>query len=327
MQAHAEDVARYAGHYADGWQSVRENRYRRQIEMGLISGDWKLPPMEPPVSWPPQDRAWEERRMEVYAAMVDRMDQGIGRIIQALQDHAAFDNTVVFFLSDNGGSQEEIQADTGFMLGVMPPAARDGSPIRGGNDPSIMPGPETTFQSVGHEWGNVNNTPFRYGKVRVHEGGIASPLIIHWPAGIPDRGGLRRQMAHVMDLLPTCLELAGAEYPGEYQGRRTERLAGLSLTPTFEDRPLDRDTLCFEMGGNRAIRCGKWKAVSRQGLDGVLRNQVRIPNENWELYDMETDRTETRNLAAAHPDLVQQLVKEWELWIAAPQELQRTANQ
>ena len=176
--------------------------------------------------------------MEVYAAMVDRMDQGIGRIVDRIRDRNALDNTVMFFLSDNGGSQEEVQADTGFMVSVMPDAARDGSPIRGGNDPAIMPGPETTFQTVGHEWGNVNNTPFRYGKVRVHEGGIASPLIVHWPAGIQDRGGLRRQMTHVIDLLPTCMELAGATYPAEYKGRATERLQGLSLTPTFRNRTL-----------------------------------------------------------------------------------------
>ena len=253
MQAHEEDIARYKGRYDDGWHAIREQRYRRLIEMDMISANWQLPEMEPSLDWDSAEHHdWRECRMEVYAAMVDRMDQGIGRILQAMESHGAVDNTIVFFLSDNGGSQEEVQADTGYLLGVMPDATRDGSRIHGGNDPSFMPGPETTFQTVGHEWGNVNNTPFRYGKVRVHEGGIASPLIVHWPAGIQDRGSLRRQMTHIIDLLPTCMELAGARYPDKYNGNKTEGLQGLSLVPTFKDRPLDRDTIYFEMNGNRA---------------------------------------------------------------------------
>ncbi|MCH5373039.1 MAG: arylsulfatase [Planctomycetes bacterium] len=316
MQAYEEDIARYKGAYADGWQAVRERRYRRLIDMGIISPDWQLPPMEPPLDWDSgKSRAWEERRMEVYAAMVDRMDQGIGRIIQTLRDHGALDNTVVLFLSDNGGSQEEVQADTGFMLSVMPNSARDGNPIRGGNDPSIMPGPETTFQTVGHEWGNVNNTPFRYGKVRVHEGGIASPLIVHWPAGIQDRGALRHQMTHVLDLLPTCMELAQASYPATYDGKPTETVQGMSLVPTLSDRPLARDTLFYEMGGNRAVRQGKWKAVAKEKLPGDLRDQVHISLDNWELYDMNADRTETKNVAADHPEVLRDLVERWEQWI------------
>jgi arylsulfatase len=319
MQAYAEDTARYQGAYADGWDAIRERRYRRLIDMGIISPDWQLPPMEPPLEWKSREhRAWEERRMEVYAAMVDRMDQGIGRIVETLQDHAALRNTIVFFLSDNGGSQEDVQADTGFMRGVMPNQARDGSPIRGGNEPTIMPGPETTFQTVGHEWGNVNNTPFRYGKVRVHEGGIASPLIIHWPDGIHDRGELRHQMTHVIDMLPTCMELARATYPRTHRGNQTEKLQGLSLVPTFDNRSLERDTLFFEMNGNRAIRTGKWKAVAREGLRRDVRYRVKIPIEYWELYDMQHDRTETKNLAAQHPEILRDMVRRWEQWIQTP---------
>jgi arylsulfatase len=204
------------------------------------------------------------------------------------------------------------------MVNVMPAAARDGRPIRGGNDPAIMPGPETTFQTVGHEWGNVNNTPFRYGKVRVHEGGIASPLIIHWPAGFCGRGVLRRQMTHVVDLLPTCLELAGGEYPARYGGKDTERLQGLSLTPTFSNQPLDRDALYFEMNGNRAVRTEDWKAVARVGLPKQLRYRVDLPIEHWELYDIRNDRTETRNLAADHPEILRQMIQRWEQWIRTP---------
>ena len=191
LQAHAEDIAKYRGVYAEGWEAIREQRRNRLIKMGMISADWRLAEMDPPMDWQSSEHlAWQQRRMEVYAAMVDRMDQGIGRIVDAIRERAALDNTVVIFLSDNGGSQEEITADTSFVLSVMPDAARDGSPILAGNDPAIMPGSEATFQTVGHDWGNVNNTPFRYGKVRVHEGGIASPLIVHWPAGIEEHGGL-----------------------------------------------------------------------------------------------------------------------------------------
>ncbi|MFZ5831425.1 MAG: arylsulfatase [Planctomycetota bacterium] len=319
LQAPEEDIARYRGAYAAGWQATRQKRYERLIEMGVISPQWQLPKMDPPKDWQSvEHQAWEQRRMEVYAAMVDRMDQGIGRVVDAIRERGALENTVVFFLSDNGGSQEEVQADTGFMLGVMPQRARDGSPVQGGNDPAVMPGPETTFQTVGHEWGNANNTPFRYGKVRVHEGGIASPLIVHWPAGIRDRGGLRRQMAHVIDFLPTCMELAGAAYPREYNGRSTEELHGVSLVPTFEDRALDRNALFFEMSGNRSVRTEKWKAVAREGLKKELRDAVHIPLEYWELYDMQSDRTETKNVAAEHPEVVAELVARWEQWIARP---------
>jgi arylsulfatase len=319
MQAHEDDIARYKGAYDVGGQAIRERRYQRQIQMGLISPDWNLPEMEPPADWQVAEHlAWHERRMEVYAAMVDRMDQGIGRIVKVMRDRNAFNNTIVFFLSDNGGSQEEVQADTGFMVSVMPDAARNGSPIRGGNDPTIMPGPETTFQTVGHDWGNVNNTPFRYGKVRVHEGGIASPLIVHWPDGIGDRGSLRHPMTHVIDLLPTCMELAGGTYPGEYRGHVTETLQGLSLAPSFADQKLDRDTLFFEMGGNRAVRYGKWRAVAKEGLGKEFREKVKIPLDQWELYDMRNDRTETKNVAADHPLVLREMVQQWEQWIGMP---------
>jgi arylsulfatase len=275
--------------------------------------------MEPPQSWhDTQHCDWEQRRMEVYAAMIDRMDQGIGRIVKTVERHGVLENTVVFFLSDNGGSQEEVQADTGFMTSVMPEETRDGRAVLGGNDPSVMPGPETTFQTVGHEWGNVNNTPFRYGKVRVHEGGIASPLIVHWPAGIRERGVLRHQLTHVVDLLPTCMELAEATYPNEYQGRTTERLQGLSLTPTLENASLDRGVLYFEMNGNRAIRTEKWKAVARAGLKRDLRYQVALPIRHWELYDMVHDRTETNNVAVDHPEILRKMIKQWEQWIQTP---------
>jgi len=171
------------------------------------------------------------------------------------------------------------------------------------------------MSTVGHEWGNVNNTPFRYGKVRVHEGGIASPLIVHWPDGIHDRRVLRRQMTHVVDLLPSFVELAGTTYPGRYKGNTTEPLQGLSLTRTFENQPLNRDTLYFEMNGNRAIRTERWKAVAKDGLPRDLRYRVVLSIEYWELYDMETDRTETTNLAKDYPDVVRDLVRLWEQWI------------
>ena len=316
LHALREDIAKYRGRYAKGWQYIRRQRYKRLKEMDLIQGKWQLPELEPPKSFEDSEHhLWEQRRMEVYAAQVDRMDQGIGRIVEAIRRRGMLDDTIVFFLSDNGGSQEEIQAHFGWVQSVMPDKTRDGREIRGGNDPSIMPGPEDTFQSVGHYWGNTNNTPFRYGKVRVHEGGIASPLIIHWPKGIRGCGGLRRQMGHVIDLLPTCMELAGAAYPQAYKGEQTEPLVGLSLVPTFRNRDLARDTLFFEMGGNRAIRTLQWKAVTRRDLPGEFRDQVRIPIEYWELYDMRNDRTETKNLANKNAAVLEELIARWEDWI------------
>ncbi len=185
MHALPEDIAKYSGRYDKGWDILREKRYKRMIDMGIIEPEWKLTNRDDRM--PPWEQAknkdWQCRRMEVYAAMIDRMDQGIGRIVSALEQNGQLDNTLILFLADNGGCAEELTAEWGPQL-FIPEKTRDGRPVRRDNDPAIMPGPEDTYQSYGIPWANASNTPFRLYKHWVHEGGIATPFIAHWPAYI-----------------------------------------------------------------------------------------------------------------------------------------------
>jgi len=219
LHAPEETIEKYESKFDLGWDRLRERRYERMIEMGLIDEEWPLTERDPNVpAWEKaENKEWQARRMAVYAAMVDRMDQGIGRMVEALEETGELENTLILFLSDNGGSQERFgwvetrtYADND---GVTPPGrselqtstyprvTRDGEPIQLGNVPEHMPGPETTYQSYGRPWANVSNTPFREYKHLVHEGGIATPLIAHWPAGIEREGQFEREPGHLVDLM------------------------------------------------------------------------------------------------------------------------------
>jgi len=259
--------------------------------------------------------------MEVYAAMVDRMDQGIGRIVAELKRQNRFDNTLIFFLQDNGGCAEQMGRSSNanevktmvckpmtpdeLQKCIWPPMqTRDGRPVRTG--PDVKPGPEDTYVAYGRGWANTSNTPFREYKHWVHEGGIATPLIVHWPKGIPAarHNQLVNQPAHLIDILATCLDVAGATYPASHVGQEVQPLEGVSLRPAFTGESLHRThPLCWEHEGNRAIRDGQWKLVAKE-------------NQPWELYDMSADRTETRNLAGQQPDEVNELSARWEAWAA-----------
>ena len=224
--------------------------------------------------------------------MVDRMDQGLGNVFKALKETGRFDNTLIFFLSDNGASAEVIQGvDT-----------RHGYFERGGTRPSVMPGPPDTYAALGPEWANASNTPFRMFKVWNHEGGVATPLIAHWPDGITDAGGLRHEPGHVIDLMATAVELAGVDYPKAYNGHEILPMEGQSLLPVFAGESLDERPIFFEHFGKAAMRLGDWKLV-RGGRD-----------ESWELYNMTEDRTETQNLANEHPERVESLKQMWKHW-------------
>lgn len=308
LHAHPEDVARYRGRFDAGWDVLRAERQDRMTQMGILRDDWTLSDRDPRV--PPwteaEHKAWQTRRMEVYAAQIDRMDQGIGRILQALRDTGQWENTVILFLADNGGCAEELYADmqervaTGWeQIGTL--KTRAGTPVQFGNDPAIMPGDEDTYASYGIPWANVSNTPFRLYKHWVHEGGIATPLIVHWPAGIQDRGAWRHQAGQLPDIMATCLELAGTPYPSERAGQAVKPLEGFSLVPTFQDQAHPREILYWEHEGNKAVRQGRWKLV------------CKFPGK-WELYDIEADRTETRDLAAVFPDRVASLAKHYNQW-------------
>ncbi len=303
LHAFETDIESYKGRYDSGWDDLRARRRAKQIAMGLVEERWPLTPRDEAV--PPwneaEHQAWQSRRMEVYAAQVERMDRNIGRIVEALKAAKQLDNTVLLFLADNGGCAEEIR--DAWKGPIYPETTRDGRPVQIGNDPSVMPGPATTFQSYGLPWANASNTPFRRYKHWVHEGGIATPLIAHWPAGLrTEPGTFTDQVGHIIDVMATCIDLAGATYPTTFAGQSITPLEGQSLRPIFEGQTRKgHESLFWEHEGNRAVRRGRWKLVARHGSD-------------WELYDLVADRTELHDLAAARPELVRELATLHERW-------------
>ncbi len=240
--------------------------------------------------------------MEVYAAQVDRMDQGIGQIIQSLEEKGILENTLIFFLADNGGCAEELSEGWGKQL-FIPEETLEGEPVTLGNTyTDLMPGPENTYQSYGLPWANTSNTPFRLYKHFVHEGGISTPLVVHWPAGISASGEWRRSPGHLIDIMATCVDVAQASYPQKIDNSNIYPMEGVSLASAFVEDTLSREAIYFEHEGNRAIRRSDWKLVAK-GRDGP-----------WELYNMENDRSETNNLAEEYPEMVQELADLWQQW-------------
>ena len=317
MHARTRDIAKYKGRYDAGFDAIRTARWEKAKRLGVIDPRWSLSPA--PGSWDKaKNKAFESRCMEVYAAMIDSMDQGIGRITAALRETGQLENTLICYLQDNGGCAEGMGRGTNaterataptlpgltkdyLQHGSTPKQTRDGYPVRQGY--GVMPGPEDTYVAYGRDWANVSNTPFREYKHWVHEGGISTPFIAHWPAGIKARGEVRNDPGHLIDLMATAIDLAGATYPGERKGEKTYPLEGASLRPMFEGKPLKRERpIFFEHEGNRAVRDGKWKLVAKG------------PGGKWELYDMENDRTEMKDLAPSHPEKVRELVGQWETW-------------
>jgi arylsulfatase A-like enzyme len=300
LQALPEDIAKYREWYKKGWEVLRTERFERQQKMNLVNG--RLPPAEPGIVAPSgteehakrigpgeirQALAWnsltdvqrelQATKLAIHAAMVDRMDREIGRVLDQIKTMGLLENTVIMFLSDNGASAELL--------------------VRGdGHDPQAVPGSAGSFLCLGPGGSSVCNTPFRRHKIWVHEGGIATPLILHWPRGITDRGALRHDPGHLIDLLPTVLEISGAK---PSIGSGAPALPGRSLVPAFgKDSSIQRDFLFFHHSGNRALRVGDLKIVS-SGSDP------------WELYDLKTDRTETNNLAASRADKVNEMAARW----------------
>ncbi|MDZ7617768.1 MAG: arylsulfatase [Patescibacteria group bacterium] len=301
LHATENAIVRQRANYASGWDAVRKARFERMQAMGILKPTWQPTAIDPRVGpWElNQLRAWQQRRMEVYAAQVDLMDQAVGRILESLRQMGAEQNTLVMFLSDNGASAEEIMPN--WQGAGIPKETRAGRAVQVGNQPNVLPGAEDTYQSYGLAWANVSNTPFRLYGGNVHEGGIATPLLVRWPAGIRQGGKMVGEVGHVMDIVPTCLELARVRYPAAYQARPIPPLEGRSLVPLLSGQARTPETLYWEHAGNRAVRDGKWKLVARHG--GA-----------WELYDMEADRTETTDLAARFPAVVQSMSEAYAVW-------------
>lgn len=306
LHAPEQDIARYRARYTEGWNAIQAARGKRLKQLGIVPHDppamerevgppyrfddvpEKLGPGEVlrPLAWrelSDVQRAFQAEKMAIHAAMVDRMDREIGRVLAQLEAMGQLDNTLILFASDNGASAE-----------VM---------VRGdGHDRQAPAGSAATFLCLGPGWSSAANTPFRRHKTWVHEGGIATPLIVHWPAGIAAAGELRHAPTHLIDVVPTVLELAGGEPPARWNAAAAPERPGRSLVPLLsKDGTVRRADLWWLHDGHRAIRSGNWKLVSDGG-----------PNDAWELYDLSRDRGEISNLADQQPERVSRLARAWQ---------------
>ena len=304
LHALPEDIAKYRDKYLAGWDKMREARFARQKEMGITNTTLSTLEREvgPPYAFPEamaalgsgevnrplpwaeltdEQRRFQATKMAIHAAMVDRMDQEIGRIIAQLKSMGAFENTLIMFASDNGASAEIMVRN-------------------GGHDPQAAPGSAGSYLCLGPGFSSACNTPHRRHKTWVHEGGISTPLIVHWPAGISNKNELRSTPAHVIDIVPTVLELAGVQKPQQWQGEPIPEAPGKSLVPAFaKDTTIPRESLWWFHEGNKAIRVGDWKLVA-------------AADQPWELYDLKTDRAEQHNLAAQMPEKATELAAAWQ---------------
>ena len=281
LHAPAETIRKYRGKYLKGWDKIRQERYKRLTEMGIINHEYPLTKRDK------NAKAWEllneekkddmDLRMAIYAAQVDHIDKGVGGIIDALKKTGRFENTLIVFLADNGGCAEYVSRGKGRI------------------------GTQESYESYRLPWANTSNTPFREYKHWVHEGGIATPLIAHWPKRIKDSGALREQAGHVVDIMATCVDVSGARYPSSYKGNMIRPMEGVSLTGAFDNKQILREAIYWEHEANCAIRKGKWKLVRKH-------------NGSWELYDMEADRTETKDLSEEQPEMVEKLSVMWDRW-------------
>jgi arylsulfatase A-like enzyme len=306
LQAPNADVTPYHGRYAAGWDAIWQQRYQRGVTAGVIDPSWPIPRSGPgttPYS-KARDLDWQQRRMEVYAAQVSIMDEGVGKIVTELEDLGILEETLIVFLSDNGACSELVHTGNKHAQEIT----RNGLPMVSGNIPSVLPGPSNTFQSYGVDWAHVSNTPFRMYKRWTEEGGISTPMVASWP-GTLSTGGLDHRTMHVMDLMPTFLELAGATYPETFRGHPITATEGQSFAPILAGAENQADwsrtgMLFWEHMGHRAARIGDWKLVSD------------LPEGGWELFDMATDRTETVDLSAQHPGMVASLSAGYDGWKA-----------
>jgi arylsulfatase A-like enzyme len=285
LEAPLDEIAKFRGKYKMGWDKLREQRNAEEIKLGVVEKQWALSPR------PDVVKAWDaltpERQdrfdniMAIYAAVIQHMDTDVGHLVDALQQRGVLDNTLIMFMSDNGGNAESGPA------GIL-----EGDP----------PGSPASKVFEGQSWATLSNTPFRRYKHFNHEGGIATPMIMHWPARITTPGALRNQVGHVIDLMPTFVELSGATYPTQFNGKPILPMEGKSLVPAIDDKPIEREALFWEHEGNAAVRVGDWKLVrfKRTGP--------------WELYDMAADRTELHDLSAAQPDKAKALQAKWDAW-------------
>jgi arylsulfatase A-like enzyme len=295
LQAHEEDISKYKGRYDVGWDVIRAARYKRQVEMGLIDPKWRLSPRDSRVSaWDQLDEAKRKDyalRMAVYAAQIDRMDQNVGKLVRFLKEKGQFDNTLIFFLSDNGACAEGGVDPKGDIVDINKRNASENI-------------------SYGVGWANVSSTPYRLYKHFAHQGGTATPFIIHWPNRVQPRTEWYREPAQLIDVMPTLVELTGAIYPKSLDGHDVLLGEGVSLVPAFDGKQLARkDPLFMEHEGNAFIRDGDWKLVGR-----AVAPTKGVQPDKWELYNLKTDGTEMNNLAETEKDRATTMAARWDAW-------------
>ena len=304
LHAHEEDIARYEGKYRDGWDTLRTNRHEELKASGILSDRWEISPRNASAGdWQDErNKDWEDLKMATYAAMIDRMDQGIGRILDKVREMGAEENTLVMFLSDNGGCAEFLAEDT-----QRPEPSQyaspnpDGTPIKMGNIVGQRPGPGDTFMSYDLPWANASNSPFRLFKRWTHEGGISTPFIVNWPERIKEPG-IVHEPTHISDIAATCIEAAGAQYPTELNGNAITPIEGVSFLDAINTGAWKRNLpIYWEHEGSRAVRIDNWKLVAEIGGE-------------WELYDMDEDRTELSNLVEANAPKADEMIALYDVW-------------
>jgi arylsulfatase A-like enzyme len=291
LHASKDDYEQYINQYSIGWDSIRQERFNRQKKLGIINEGWALSARNP------EAQAWDSLsddkkkdmilRMSIYAAQIEVMDRGIGRIMMELEKKGELKNTLIFFLQDNGACAEFVS--------------------RGNLDLAVL-GTNDSFESYRLPWANASNTPFRLFKSWTHEGGISTPLIVHWPEGVVNSGRMSDRPGMLMDIMATCVEVSGAEYPSQYNGSEIHNLEGESLLSSIKNENEDRESVMFwEHEANRAIRSGDWKLVLKASEKDPI-------DDTWELYNLADDRSETNDLAETYPKKVEEMKKMWEDW-------------
>ncbi|NNE90700.1 MAG: sulfatase-like hydrolase/transferase, partial [Verrucomicrobiales bacterium] len=290
LHAKEEDIAKYRSKYKTGWEKFRAKRYKKLLELGIVDENWNLSPLDVP-AWETLTDAQKDDmdfKMALFAAIIDRLDQNVGRIVSHLEKIGELDNTLLVFLSDNGGTKETS------LFGIK----GDQNTVENYDEWARQGGWSSSY---GQGWANLSNVPFRKYKRENHEGGTSAPFIVHWPDGIEAKGELRTQVAHLIDLMPTFVEVSGAEYPEEFDGHEIQPMEGMSLVKSFGGAETVSRRLFWEHEGNRAIRDGDWKLVGSSGGP-------------WELYNVSKDRTELNNLAKSDPGKLADLKAKWDAW-------------
>jgi arylsulfatase len=285
LHAWPEDIAKYRGKYKVGWDAIRKQRYERMIKMGIIKAEHAMSPREANVkAWDQlsdEQKDAEDLKMAVYCAMIDRVDQNLGRLFKKVKELGEWENTLIMFLADNGGCPEQPNTT-----------------------PEVPPGPVESYRTISVGWANASNTPYRKFKSTDYEGGACTPFIAHWP-GVIKPGVITEQVGHIIDITPTFMDISGASYPKEINGNKTKPPAGKSLLPIFQGKEREpHSEIYWQFGKARAVRQGDWKLVG-------------LGKSKWELYNLKSDRTELNNLAGKHPEKVATMGKMWDDWMKA----------